>query len=57
MPSPIMNTMTSFGGSDLVVTFANKVIGELQQISWAIEREKAPIFTLGSCDARSFSRG
>lgn len=57
MASPFINTMTSFSGADLMVTFANKVIGELQQISWSIEREKAPVFTLGSPDARSFSRG
>ena len=57
MPSPTINTLTSFSGADLVVTFANQVIAELQQISWAVQREKAPVFTLGSPDARSFSRG
>lgn len=57
MASPTINTMTSFSGADLVVTFANQVIGELQQISWGITREKAPVYTLGSADARSFSRG
>lgn len=57
MASPNISTMTSFSGADLVVSFANQVVGELQQISWAIEREKAPVFTLGSADARSFSRG
>ena len=57
MASPTISTLTSFSGADLVVSFANQVIGELQQISWAIEREKAPVFTLGSPDARSFSRG
>lgn len=57
MASPTLSTLTSFSGADLVVSFANQVIGELQQISWAIEREKAPVFTLGSPDARSFSRG
>lgn len=57
MASPTLNTLTSFSGADLVVSFANQVIGELQQISWAVEREKAPVFTLGSPDARSFSRG
>lgn len=57
MASPTLNTLTSFSGADLVVTFANQVIGELQQISWAVQREKAPVFTLGSPDARSFSRG
>lgn len=57
MASPTINTLTSFSGADLVVTFANQVVGELQQLSWGIQREKAPIFTLGSPDARSFSRG
>lgn len=52
-----LTSHTSFGGSDLVVTFANRTVGELQQISWAVQREKAPVFTLGSPDARSFSRG
>ena len=50
-------TLTSFSGADLVVNFGPKTIGELQQISWGIKREKAPVFTLGSPDARSFSRG
>lgn len=57
MASPTINTLTSFSGADLVVSFANQVIGELQSISWSIQREKAPVFTLGSADARSFSRG
>lgn len=57
MPSPTIQTLTSFSGADLVATFANKVIGELQQISWAVQRDKAPVFTCGSPDARSFSRG
>lgn len=50
-------TLTSFSGSDLSVNFGPKTIGELQQISWGVKREKAPVFTLGSPDARSFSRG
>ena len=57
MASPSISTMTSFSGADLVVSFANQVVGELQQITWAVEREKTPVFTLGSPDARSFSRG
>lgn len=55
--SPFVATYTSFSGADLVVSFANNVIGELQQISWAIQREKVPVFTLGSPNPRSFSRG
>lgn len=57
MPSQFLKTMTSFSGADLLVSFGPKVIGELQQISWAIQREKAPVYTLGSADPRSFSRG
>lgn len=57
MASPTIQTLTSFSGADLVATFANKVVGELQQISWAVQRDKAPVFTCGSPDARSFSRG
>ena len=52
-----VKTMTSFSGADLVVSFGPRVIGELQQISWAVQREKAPIYTLGNADPRSFSRG
>lgn len=52
-----LTSHTSFGGADLVVTFANRTVGELQQITWAVQREKAPVFTLGSPDPRSFSRG
>lgn len=57
MASPYVNTLTSFSGSDLIVTVGPKTIGELQQISWAIQREKAPVYTFGSPDPRSFSRG
>ena len=57
MASPTINTLTSFSGADLVATFANKAIGELQQISWAVQRDKAPVFVCGSPDAKSFSRG
>lgn len=52
-----VKTFTSFSGADLIVSFGPKVIGELQQISWAIQREKAPVYTFGSPDPRSFSRG
>lgn len=57
MASPTISTLTSFSGADMIATFANKAIGELQQISWAVQRDKAPVFTCGSADARSFSRG
>lgn len=47
----------SFSGVDMVCSFAGKVIGELQGISYSITREKAPLYTMGSADPRSFSRG
>lgn len=50
-------SLTSFSGADLCVSFGKRIIGELQQISWAVQREKAPVFTLGSPNARSISRG
>lgn len=50
-------TYTTFGGSDIVATFNGKVIGELQAITYSITREKAPVYTLGSAEPRSFSRG
>lgn len=50
-------TFTSFSGADIVATFGSKVIGELQGITYSVTREKAPIYTLGSPDPRSFSRG
>ena len=50
-------TYTSFSGCDIICTFGNVVIGELQAISYSIQREKAPIYTMGSAEPRSFSRG
>ena len=50
-------TYNSFSGVDMICTFGKKVIGELQGISYTIQREKAPIYTMGSADPRSFSRG
>lgn len=47
----------SFSGVDIKGVFANQVIAELQAISYSITREKAPIYTMGSADPRSFSRG
>lgn len=47
----------SFSGVDMKASFGSKVIGELQAISYSITREKAPIYTMGSPDARAFARG
>jgi hypothetical protein len=50
-------TFTSFSGSDIVATFNGRIIGELQAISYSVAREVAPVYTMGSADARSFSKG
>lgn len=55
--SEYTKTYTSFSGCDIVATFGSVVIGELQAISYSISREKAPVYTLGSAEPRSFSRG
>jgi hypothetical protein len=48
---------TTFSGADIVATFAGVAIGTLSGITWSVTREKAPIYTMGSPNPRSFSRG
>jgi hypothetical protein len=50
-------TYTTYSGCDIVAAFNGKVIGELQAITYSVSREKAPIYTMGSAEPRSFSRG
>lgn len=50
-------TYSTFSGCDIVASFNGKVIGELQAITYSISREKAPVYTMGSAEPRSFSRG
>jgi hypothetical protein len=50
-------TYNSLSGVDIQATMAGKPIGELQGISYTVTREKAPLYTMGSPDPRSFSRG
>jgi len=52
-----IKTYNSFSGVDMLVTFNGTLVGELQGISYTVQREKAPIYTMGSPDPRSFSRG
>jgi hypothetical protein len=51
------NTYTSFSGADIVATIGGVTVGALSALTWSVTREKAPIFTLGSPNPRSFSRG
>lgn len=55
--SQYTKSYNSFSGVDIKGVFGNQVLAELQAISYSITREKAPIFTMGSADPRSFSRG
>jgi len=55
--SEYVRSMNGFSGVDMKASFGNVTIGELQAFSYSITREKAPVFTMGSPDARAFSRG
>jgi hypothetical protein len=48
---------TSFSGADIKAVFANREVGNLMAVSYAIQREKAPIYVLGEANPRAFSRG
>ncbi len=50
-------TFNSFSGVDIVPMFQGKAIGEIQAVSYSVNREKAPVYTMGSPNPRSFSRG
>jgi len=50
-------TYNSLSGVDIKAVFHNKAVVPLQAISYAIQREKAPIYTMGYPDPRAFSRG
>lgn len=47
----------SFSGADIKAVFADVEVGNLMAISYAIQREKAPIYVLGEANPRAFSRG
>ncbi|MCY7866108.1 hypothetical protein [Bacillus atrophaeus] len=55
--SEYTKTYTTFSGCDIVATFGSQVIGSLQAITYSVSREKAPVYTMGSAEPRSFSRG
>jgi hypothetical protein len=50
-------TFNTYSGVDITPIFQGKPIGEIQAISYSINREKAPIYTMGKADPRAFSRG
>lgn len=61
MPIPseqaFQKTYNSLSGVDIKAIFHNKAVASLQAISYAVQREKAPIYTMGHPSPRAFSRG
>lgn len=55
--SEYARTYTSYSGADIKASFGKTVIGELNSITYSVTREKAPVFTFGDPNPRSFSRG
>lgn len=51
------STYTTFSGADIVCNFNGTSVGDLSGITWSVTREKAPVYTMGSPNPRSFSRG
>jgi hypothetical protein len=47
----------SFAGTDIRIVVEGETIGSTQAVSYAIQREKAPIYVMGRVDPLSFSRG
>src|SRR5688572_11205512 len=48
---------SSFSGTDIRVVIAGQTIGSIQALSYAVQREKGPVYVMGSADPLSFSRG
>jgi hypothetical protein len=55
--SVYQTTYTSYTGTDIVASILGVPIGSMLSISYSIQREKAGIYTMGSPDPRSISRG
>ena len=53
----LSRTYTSFSGVDIRVVINGRKAGSMQALSYAIQREKAPIYVMGSVDPVSYSRG
>lgn len=53
----LSRTYTSYSGVDIRVIINGAQAGSMQALSYAIQREKAPIYVMGSVDPVSYSRG
>ena len=54
--SKASSSYNSFSGSDIRCQIGNFSFAEVQAVSYSVTREKAPIYTMGSADPRSYSR-
>lgn len=48
---------STYAGVDINVVFGNTPVGTMQALSYAIQREKAPLYVMGRVDPLAFSRG
>lgn len=55
--SQIVNSYTTFSGIDITAIFDNLILATLSGIAVSLTREKVPVYTMGSANARSISRG
>lgn len=53
----LSRTYTSYAGTDIRIVIDGESVGQAQAISYAVQRQKAPIYVMGHVDAKSFSRG
>jgi hypothetical protein len=56
LESEFSRSYNTFSGSDIKAVIGTHQFAELQAISYSVTREKAPIYTMGSPDPRSYSR-
>lgn len=47
----------SFSGCDILATFGGQIVGEMQGITFTIQREKVPLYVFGVTDPIAYSRG
>lgn len=57
LASKVTDTYTTFSGIDITAIFDNLIMATLSGIATSLTREKVPVFTVGSANARSISRG
>ena len=53
----VAQNFTTFSGTDIVATFEDVEIGNLQGLSLSVNREVRPVFVMGNSNAVSYSKG